>query len=544
MNESDRIHPTPEESGDELNRTSDIPAEEAPAKETPAEELSAEEMPAEASATDAPAEEATETSAEAPAEEATETPAETPAEEATETPAEAPAEEATETSAEAPAEAATETPAEAPAEAVADAPVEGELLQKTATEAAATPVYRWSYAEQAAHDRSATGAKNKKGILIYALVMTGVFLVSFGLLIAVLMTGMGGNTGGGGSSILRPGISTNVDDEAVEGVEQAKHSVVVIEVKTEKGSGTGTGIIMTPDGYIATNHHVIEGATKIKVTFYDGTVMDAELIGSSEMDDLGVIKVRASGLPAATFANSDECYVGQTVYAIGTPAGPDFGWTTTKGIISYKNREVKMYDDEDGTLQKKLRLLQMDANVNPGNSGGPLINTKGEVVGVVSMKLSDGYEGIGFAIPSDGAVEILEAIMEFGNADSINSSLSHKRPMLGITGVYVEGGANYLVEEGGIRMLTEEELPLYDEKDLIHPEVSGIYVMGFADGMDAAIKMQVGDIITAAEGEEIESMDHLMSVINEFYAGDTITLTVYRGRIYSSVDILLSAKPD
>jgi serine protease Do len=301
---------------------------------------------------------------------------------------------------------------------------------------------------------------------------------------------------------------------------------------------------MTSDGYIATNHHVIEGATRIKVTFYDGTVMEAETVGSSEMDDLGVIKVQTTGLPAATFAHSEDCYVGQTVYAIGTPAGADFGWTTTKGIISYTNREVKIYNDDDGTLEKKLRLLQTDAMVNPGNSGGPLINTKGEVVGVVSMKLSNGYEGIGFAIPSDGAVEILEAIMEFGNADNINSSLHHKRPMLGVTGVFMDAGEYYLPNETGVERIPEEKLGEYDADELIHPAVSGVYVMGFAEGMDAASKMKAGDIITACQGEEVTSMNALSSVINEYYAGDTVTLTVYRNGKYIPVDIVLSAQPD
>ena len=282
------------------------------------------------------------------------------------------------------AEAVTETPTETP---TVPAPAEP---PKTA--------YRWSYADESAHhDAKAKG----KGVVVYATIMAAVFLLSFGLLLAVLIL----DDSAGYPGLLRPGI-TEVDDdaEAVVGVEQAKHSVVVIEVSKGTGGGTGTGIIMTSDGYIATNHHVIEGATRIKVTFYDGSVMEAELIGSSEMDDLAVIKVNTTGLRAATFAYSEECYVGQTVYAIGTPAGPDFGWTTTKGIISYLDREVKIYNDDDGSLEKKLRLVQTDAMVNPGNSGGPLVNTKGEVVGVVSMKLADGYEGIGFAIPSDGAV--------------------------------------------------------------------------------------------------------------------------------------------
>lgn len=448
----------------------------------------------------------------------------------------APSEPVTETSAEAeteaPAEAKTET--EAPAAPCGEAPTQ-KAEPTPAPAAAPNTVYRWTYADQAAHDTPKKG----KGVVVYAAVMTAVFLLSFALLLAVLLL----EDGNGYQGLLRPGITeTEGDDEAVVGVEQAKHSVVVIEVRTETGGSTGTGIIMTSDGYIATNHHVVEDATKIKVTFYDGTVLYAEAVGSSEMDDLAVIKVDASGLYAATFAHSDDCYVGQTVYAIGTPAGADFGWTTTKGIISYKDREVKIYDDDDGTLQKKLRLLQTDANVNPGNSGGPLVNTKGEVVGVVSMKLADGYEGIGFAIPSDGAVEILEAIMEHGNADNINSSLHHKRPMLGITGVFVEGGAYYLPNDTGVAYIPLEEIGDYAAGELIHPAVSGIYVMGFAEGMDAADKMQVGDIITAANGEEIESMNHLMSIINDYYAGDTVTLTVYRNGRYIPIDIVLSAQ--
>ena len=443
-----------------------------------------------------------------------------------ETPTETPSEAAAD---ETPAATAEETPTEAPVETPTEAPATPAEPPKTA--------YRWTYADEASHSTKAKG----KGVVIYASIMTAIFLLSFGLLLAVLFL----DDSAGYHGLLRPGITeTENDNEAVVGVEQAKHSVVVIEVKTEAGGGTGTGIIMTSDGYIATNHHVIEGATGIKVTFYDGTVMEAETVGSSEMDDLGVIKVQATGLPAATFAHSEDCYVGQTVYAIGTPAGADFGWTTTKGIISYTNREVKIYDEDDGTLQKKLRLLQTDAMVNPGNSGGPLINTKGEVVGVVSMKLSNGYEGIGFAIPSDGAVEILEAIMEFGNADNINSSLHHKRPMLGVTGVYMDAGEYYLPNETGVERIPEEKLREYDVAELIHPAVSGVYVMGFADGMDAAEKMEVGDIITACQGEEVTSMNALSSVVNDYYAGDTVTLTVYRDGKHIAVDIVLSAQPD
>lgn len=429
-----------------------------------------------------------------------------------------------------PDRAAEPTPTDVPASAKAGTPT---------AEPATT--YRWTYDEQARHETEKNRKKRRNGLIVYSAIMTGVFLISFAMLIATLL--LGGGSAGGILQSSGGGVIDDSDSEAVVGVEKAKHSVVVIEVTKASGGGTGTGIVLTKDGYIATNHHVIDGGTEVHVTFYDGTRAEAQIVGSSEMDDLAVIKVSRVGLTPATFADSDTCYVGQTVYAIGTPAGADFAWTTTRGIISYKNREVKIYDETDGTLKKKLRLLQTDANVNPGNSGGPLINTAGEVVGVVSMKLSEGYEGIGFAIPSDGAVEILEAIMQYGNADSVNSSLSHKRPMLGITGAFMEEDQYYLILEDRIAKITAEEAAQYTSNEVVHAPVSGIYVMGITEGMDAANKLQPGDFITAVQGEKVTSMGGLMNIINEYYAGDTVTLTVYRGSIYSPVDIVLSAQP-
>ncbi len=420
------------------------------------------------------------------------------------------------------------------------APTEDAVTDNTASKEADSneteTTYRWSYLSADAFSQKAR--PSRRGMLTYAIVMTAVFLVSFAMLIAVLWVGRYDPIG-----TLRPGVDADHDDVSIDGVEQAKHSTVVIEVKTKTGGGTGTGIIMRENGYIATNHHVVADAAEIKVTFYDGTVMPAELVGSSEFDDLAVIKVATTGLIPAVFAHDKDAFVGQTVYAIGTPAGPDFAWTTTKGIISYKDREVKIYDQTDGTLAKKLRLFQTDANVNPGNSGGPLINTAGQVVGVVSMKLSEGYEGIGFAIPSDGAVELLDAIIE-GRLDDIQSSVSHKRPMLGIVCVPVEGGAYYVVMGDSIEQITEEELSQYPGSELLHPDVSGILVRGITEGMDAVGKILPGDIITAINGEEITTDDELMDVINDYYAGDTVTLTVYRGAVYTPVDIVLSAKPD
>ena len=431
-----------------------------------------------------------------------------------------------------------EAPTEASAAAQAESAPEDTASESSSEITPPVTTYRWTYAEQSEHDRMAA-SRGRRGVLVYAFVMTGVFLVSIGLLVAVIL--MNGGFGNAATGILRPGIS-QPDDEAVEGVEQAKHSVVVLEVTTATGGSTGTGIVMTADGYIATNHHVIDNATFIKVRFYDGTVTEATVVGSSEMDDLAVIKVERVGLIPATFAHSENCYVGQTVYAIGTPAGPDFAFTTTRGIISYKDREVKIYDETDGTLQKKLRLLQTDANVNPGNSGGPLINTDGHVVGVVSMKLAQGYEGIGFAIPSDGAVEILEAIMEHGNADNINSSLSHKRPILGITAIYLKADTYYYMADGSALPVEEDEIGNYPAENILHPAKDGVHVISVTAGLGADGKLFPGDIVTAVQGEMFTSLQGMMAIINQYYAGNTITLTVYRNNAFIPVDITLSAQ--
>ncbi len=399
------------------------------------------------------------------------------------------------------------------------------------------PAYRWTYAEQKAHDDALAPKNSYKGWLIYAVIMTAVFALSFGLLLGVLFM-----KGGELPTIqISEGVTDEgdaADRESIAPVEFAKNSVVVIEVTKASSSGSGTGIILSSDGYIATNHHVIEGGGSIRVKFYDGTYAEAVIKGSSEVDDLAVLKVERTGLLPATFANSSQCYVGQTVYALGNPGGPDFAWTTTKGIVSYVNREVKIYDD-DGVLKKKLKLLQTDAMVNPGNSGGPLVNSKGEVVGVVTMKLADGYEGIGFAIPSDGAVEILNAIIRDGNADSVNSNISYDRPVIGIVGVFVEGGKHYIMDDDRIREVTEEQAN--ESANGLSPEVSGIYISGVTRGTDAADKLEIGDIITAVNGVKATSMAALMNEINDHYAGDEVQVTYYRNGKSNDVTITLSA---
>ncbi len=406
-----------------------------------------------------------------------------------------------------------------------------------------TVAYRWTYAEQKQHDERRKQKQRFSGLGVYALVMTAVFVLSFGLLLGVML--MKGEEFEG-IQFSEPvtneegKLIATTDRMDADSIERAKQSVVLIEVSNSSAAGSGTGIILSQDGYIATNYHVVEMNGDIRVKFYDGSYVKATIRGYSEVDDLAVIKVDRSGLLPAVFAKSSECFVGQTVYAIGNPSGPDMAWTTTKGCISYVDRELKIYR-EDGTLEKKLKMLQTDAMVNPGNSGGPLVNTNGEVVGIVSMKMADGYEGLGFAIPSEGAAEILNAIIKDGHADNVNSSISSGRPLIGITGVYVETGSHYVFD--GNRIMEVDET--YAEKfpdEVLSPKVSGVYVKSVNEGTDASTKLMAGDIITAVNGIEVKSMSVLSNEIDQCYPGDEISLTYYRNGLYTDITVILTTQ--
>ncbi|MDE6089022.1 MAG: trypsin-like peptidase domain-containing protein [Oscillospiraceae bacterium] len=277
--------------------------------------------------------------------------------------------------------------------------------------------------------------------------------------------------------------------------------------QTQQIVGTGTGIIMTADGYIITNAHCIYDnesdykcgkAVNVSVVMgdEDETEYDAEIVGYDLETDLAVLKISANGLTPAEFGNSDELRVGETVVAIGNPLGFELFGTTTCGIVSALNREITINE-------KDMTLIQTDAAINQGNSGGPLLNGYGQVIGINSAKMSSSYgsagvEGLGFAIPISDAKEIIEDLIENGYVTG--------RPQLGITGVNVsESDAEHF------------SMPL------------GVYVYGVTGG-SAAEQAGIcqGDVITAVEGTEISNMDELNEAKNQYNAGDTITLTIFR----------------
>ena len=285
-------------------------------------------------------------------------------------------------------------------------------------------------------------------------------------------------------------------------------SVVSISSMTSSGTSSGTGIIMSPDGYVITNHHVITGALVISVLTNDNQEFEAALVGSDEMSDLAVLKIDARGLQAAEFGDSSKLRVGDSVVAIGDPLGVQLRGTMTNGIISAINRDLTVGD-------RTMTLIQTNAALNNGNSGGPLINCYGQVIGINTVKMSSYYtatasvEGLGFAIPISVAKPIIDELIENGYVAG--------RPAIGISG---------------------DSLPSYYRTYYRLPE--GVYVTSVNEGSDAKAKgIREGDIVTAINGEKICSIDELNTVKNQYAAGDEVTLTVYRSGTYYEVTVTL-----
>lgn len=291
--------------------------------------------------------------------------------------------------------------------------------------------------------------------------------------------------------------------------EKCSFSCATIRTTVRNGYSIGSGFVITSDGYIVTNHHVIEDYVSIEVIFYDGTEYDAELIGSDDASDLAVLKIDANDLTPIELGNSDALSVGDPVVAIGTPYGINLAGTLTQGVISGVNREVTV---SSGTGTKTMRLLQTDSSINPGNSGGPLLNMQGQVVGINTLKLKDEYEGIGFAIPMSNAVEIINMLIQDGEV--IN------RPDNDY--VTVSAFLNITVSE-----INDQTIALYRLPEDV-PE--GVLVVNIGSRTAAIYRagVEVYDIITEFNGQAITSNESLKTALAACQAGDEATIKVYR----------------
>ena len=324
---------------------------------------------------------------------------------------------------------------------------------------------------------------------------------------------------------------SNYSDTAVYAANKILPSIVGIQIEynvtsmfsifggkqTSTATATGSGIIISDDGYILTNNHVVSSseseayyqvseATKITVSlFNDDTQYEAKIVGTDEETDLAVIKIDASGLTKAEFADSDSIKVGEFAMAVGSPLGLQS--TITCGVVSAVNREVT---DTDG---KTYTLIQTDAAINAGNSGGALVNSEGKVIGVNTLKLTgNDVEGMGFAIPINSTTDITSQLIQYSKV---------RRPYIGVTGMDLDAETakkNNLVE--------------------------GIYVKD-VETFSAAEKggIKIGDVIIKADGKDVKTMDELNEIKNSHNIGDEMTITVNRDGEQKDLTITLGEQP-
>ena len=300
----------------------------------------------------------------------------------------------------------------------------------------------------------------------------------------------------------------------------AVNSVVSINTTSQTGvnifgqpvqaASSGSGFILSSDGYILTNYHVVQNASAVEVTTYSGNVFQAQVIGGDPDYDIAVLKVDASGLQSAALGSSDTLRVGDWVLAIGNPLG-ELTFSMSGGMVSSVNRAINV----SGT---PFHMIQTDASINPGNSGGPLLNTSGEVVGIVSAKYSSSngraVEGIGFAIPINDVRALVQDIIDNGYVTN--------KAYLGVTAGTVNA---QMARQAGLSQ--------------------GVYLYAVdPNGATAAAGLRAGDIITRIDGTDIPSMAELSAVKKAYSAGDTAQFTVIRGGTAMQIPVTWGAKPD
>lgn len=282
-------------------------------------------------------------------------------------------------------------------------------------------------------------------------------------------------------------------------------SIVSVLTTSSAGGSSGSGVVLTKDGYIITNYHVLQGGSEVNVVLHSGHSYPALLVGGDQTNDLAVLKISANGLTPAEFGRSDDLQVGDGAVAIGNPLGEELRGTMTDGIISAIDRDVR----SDGNT---MSLIQTSAALNSGNSGGALINMYGQVVGITNMKMMSDYntiEGLGFAIPSTTVKTVGEALLSLGHVAG--------RPTLGFTGYSLSPA------EATRRSL-----------------VPGVYVNSVEKKSDAAAKgLRAGDVVTQCNGQAVFSVEDVNAIKTEYQAGESLSFQVYREGKYLELTIVL-----
>lgn len=288
--------------------------------------------------------------------------------------------------------------------------------------------------------------------------------------------------------------------------EKVKDSCV--SVITDKA--LGSGFVVKEEGYIITNHHVIDGAKSVKVQFYNGNEYEAKIIGSDSISDIAVLKIEGTFKPIE-LGNSDSVKVGQEVVAIGTPYDLTLAGTMSRGIISGIARNVEVTNDA-GVVVKTMTLIQTDTSINPGNSGGPLINLDGQVIGINTLKLMDVYEGLGFSIPINNAVTIANTLIAYGKVEERpDNDFVTATPRLNVTVMNVSDFINIYQPNISVELPDGAIVTAVSRN-------SSIYKAG----------LELYDIITEFDGKTIKSKEDLTAALKGKRAGETVTIKVFR----------------
>ncbi len=301
---------------------------------------------------------------------------------------------------------------------------------------------------------------------------------------------------------------TITDTGLGESVSKVYDSVVVVSTyRNEQLYGSGTGFVFKTDdkkAYILTNNHVIENGNKITVTFTDGDVIETEIIGTNELSDIAVLSVAKEDIiTVAEIGKSEDLVVGDTTFAVGAPLDSVYSWTVTRGIVSGKDRMIEV-DLSNNSGEYVMKVLQTDAAINSGNSGGPLCNVNGEVIGITSLKLvSSGVEGMGFAIPIEVAIDYANKIM---NGENIT------QPYLGVSMLNVSDAYYYM-----------------NYRNLLKDISNGVIVVSVEKGSPAEKGgLEANDVITKINGKDVSSVGYLRYYLYEHNVGEKIEVTYIR----------------
>lgn len=402
-----------------------------------------------------------------------------------------------------------------------------------------TPVYHWNYDAAEKYNSEKKKKERSHGAMIYAVIMTAAFLVAFAALAFMLIsnafftspdlqTADPANPAdpSGGTNTTTKVVSERIvyvrEHDPSSGVLTTQElynkclpSVVSIEVSGSSSSGIGSGFIISSDGYIITANHVIEDMDYINVVLSTGESHIAQVIGGNEFTDLALLKINKTGLTPMKIGRSSDLLVGDSVVSIGTPAAIEFAGSLAEGVVSYNNRVLKITNSA-GRVEKKMTVIQTNALVNPGNSGGPLINEYGEAVGIVTMKLnSTYYEGMCFAIPLDAAMPIINAMKDGRSYDSLLSAVSRYPAVLGISAESV---------------------------NIVGTSIYGVEIKAFtSSSYDISQKMKTGDVITQINSQVVIGVSDLTRLLDNYDPGDTVLITFYRSGQQMTVAVTLGS---